>query len=1064
MSRVCSAALILICLILSIVSYLSADIETTSGSRTRQETDPILIQGDADLLAKKALYGWEGDGSEEDPVVIEDLNVVSAGGRYCLKLIDLDRHFVVRNCTLEGATNMPEHGVSLELRNCTNGTIFSNRITGSIVGISATDCCGIRVTENWVYDNMLDGIRVQDSVDCRVDNNSIWRHLDGTGVAALGSFGVRIEDNEVRMTFYGIVGEDCPRSGITGNRVDGTDMEIGLWLQSSSNSSIHSNEIYGANTCMKLIQMADCELSGNYIHEGGVPMHIMFTPRGSIHDNLLYLNSGPLQLDYSSSSLECMGLRIWNNTFSRNNGADLIFNKDNSQASDPGSTVKFFDPVENRGNHWTDLTSPDGDGDGIVDREYQLLGDLNTDPYPLVSSPVQLAPPPTRLNAEVRAEDIRVTWNTRNARFDLDTEGFRVYRTEHTESGDLLSVVTTTTAYFVDQIVTPGHSYSYSVLTMTEAGKGTLSEEVTVTFDNTAPFVRLVSPRNYQAFNSPTIKVQWDATEEETEIVRTEIELDDDSTFDPGNQTSYDLDVFVPGDHRVRVKVWNSIGLSSSTDTIAFIYDPDQPHLSLPDPELAYTNQGRFVLYWSMSDDITEIESVMVRQNGGPWSNISKSEQQYDFLLGMEGLNILDVMVTDKAGNLATATKEVVLDRHAPLISILGPLDGQFLNTTSITVEIDVSDEGSGVSKTEVRLDSSSALEPEGSGKVTFNSVPDGRHQISVHVSDKAGNVRVERIDIVVDTASPYVVQYMPRGDQVPIDESIWITLSESLATVRLVVDGVEGEIEVSGPQLSFKPHSDLEYATVYSVTLEGADHAGNRVREHSWNFTTTDVGFVIGTVFGPGGAPIANQVVNMEGLVTIRTDSNGRFNISYSMGAYELNITKPGFVVFNTSFRIEPGEVTDLGNIRLTEEKHDDGSDNRLLLNVVISIMVALLLVFLIIFYFYRRYQDQHTISEDDREQMLQILRHFDVSMKIDQVDAYETLGVDRDANKKQIRKAYRKLAAKYHPDRAMHNEDYDVDDSHQRMGEINAAKTILLDDQKRDLQDRILRITGRY
>jgi curved DNA-binding protein len=65
---------------------------------------------------------------------------------------------------------------------------------------------------------------------------------------------------------------------------------------------------------------------------------------------------------------------------------------------------------------------------------------------------------------------------------------------------------------------------------------------------------------------------------------------------------------------------------------------------------------------------------------------------------------------------------------------------------------------------------------------------------------------------------------------------------------------------------------------------------------------------------------------------------------------------------------------------------------------------------------------------------------------------DYYKILGVDRKANEDEIKKAYRKLALKYHPDR-----NPDDKQSEDKFKEINEAYQVLSDSEKRARYDQL-------
>ena len=64
---------------------------------------------------------------------------------------------------------------------------------------------------------------------------------------------------------------------------------------------------------------------------------------------------------------------------------------------------------------------------------------------------------------------------------------------------------------------------------------------------------------------------------------------------------------------------------------------------------------------------------------------------------------------------------------------------------------------------------------------------------------------------------------------------------------------------------------------------------------------------------------------------------------------------------------------------------------------------------------------------------------------------DFYSVLGVSRDADEDEIKQAYRKMAAEYHPDVS------DDPDAEEKFKRAKKAKEVLLDDEKRRMYDQM-------
>jgi molecular chaperone DnaJ len=66
-----------------------------------------------------------------------------------------------------------------------------------------------------------------------------------------------------------------------------------------------------------------------------------------------------------------------------------------------------------------------------------------------------------------------------------------------------------------------------------------------------------------------------------------------------------------------------------------------------------------------------------------------------------------------------------------------------------------------------------------------------------------------------------------------------------------------------------------------------------------------------------------------------------------------------------------------------------------------------------------------------------------------------YEVLNISKNATQEEVKKAYRKLAMQYHPDKCVNDNDIDIKKKEELFKEINEAYSILSDDKKRKSYD---------
>jgi|GEM_PF-1969339 len=136
---------------------------------------PIHINGNADFANQAANEGWPGNGTQENPYIIENYNIDGNGGAYCIWIENTNVWFVVRNCKLWNTTNsmVEPYGTGIYLKYTMNGKLSHITCNStSSVGIWLYSSSNIGITDS-VCTGYTDGMFLQFSRNNNISNNTI---------------------------------------------------------------------------------------------------------------------------------------------------------------------------------------------------------------------------------------------------------------------------------------------------------------------------------------------------------------------------------------------------------------------------------------------------------------------------------------------------------------------------------------------------------------------------------------------------------------------------------------------------------------------------------------------------------------------------------------------------------------------------------------------------------------------------------------------------------------------------------------------------------------------------
>jgi parallel beta-helix repeat protein len=151
----------------------------------------------------------------------------------------------------------------------------------------------------------------------------------------------------------------------------------GISIQGTTASKFYENTF----TTMAQAIAINGQVSGNEFYKNSIKTGADGININDASNNKFYEN---LIQDMTGNAIT-VGSLSTTNKFYKN---DFIHNNPTGkQATSSSSADTWYDTTTNKGNFWSDWTSPDANSDGVVDLPYALAGSAATDNYP-VTTPV----------------------------------------------------------------------------------------------------------------------------------------------------------------------------------------------------------------------------------------------------------------------------------------------------------------------------------------------------------------------------------------------------------------------------------------------------------------------------------------------------------------------------------------------------------------------------------------------------------------------------------------------------------------------------------------------------
>ena len=206
----------------------------------------------------------------------------------------------------------------------------------------------------------------------------------------------------------------------------------------------------------------------------------------------------------------------------------------------------------------------------------------------------------------------------------------------------------------------------------------------------------------------------------------------------------------------VYYQIKDNSGLISDTYSDTIILDVTPPSgFIIMENNATYTNTTSVTLILSATDAISGVIQMRFSHDNITWSSWEPYSTSGTWVLTMgDGTKTVYVQFKDGAGLISHSYFDtVILDTTPPAIIIISPSHDYESRSSMLNVTWMGSDEISGISHYEIRLDGGAWTNVGANTTYTFTQLADGSHIIDIRTVDKVGNIQQSTVSFTVNTS-----------------------------------------------------------------------------------------------------------------------------------------------------------------------------------------------------------------------------------------------------------------------------------------------------------------------